>query len=309
MKIQNTNRLETIYKQSTLKSPYTEWLFLHRFWVFQAERIPLLVMFILIFAIMFAIVRSSHQTSISNLIIATCMGVLYLLQIRLSDEPKDFEHDSKYYPQRPVQRGLITLSELRNTNNIIIIMFFVLALLTRSWTVFLLTCFQQGYAVLTRKEFFIREWLRAHFLMYQFSHYIQLLILDWLVLSVLNVQPISKKIMYFIFVILLIAMVESTRTIGNTDDQNANDRYSNRLGINKALLGFICLVAVSSGYTIFLVQSLHAHNNPVVLIPSLIFVFYTVNQYRNKPAKKNEQLLQLAALLLLLSSATTLALN
>lgn len=307
MKEKKTNRLETIYKQSILKPPYIGRSFLYRWWIFQSERIPLILLFILILVIMFAVARSSGHTTWLNLLTASLMGVLYMLQIRLSDEPKDFEHDNIYYPDRPVQRGLITLTELKHTNSFVILFFFILALSTRTMYIFILACIQQCYAYLTRNEFFMRDWLRAHFLTYQFLHYVQLLILNWLALSVLEIQPNQKKISYFVFIILLIAMAESTRTIGNTDNQNAHDRYSNRLGTRKALLGFLFLATTSATYTIFLTQSMH--NNIAWFIPilALTVILFLGARYYYQPSKRNEQLLQLGALVLLLSAAATLA--
>jgi 4-hydroxybenzoate polyprenyltransferase len=309
MKNKKNDRLEIIYKQSILKSPYTERSFLYRWWIFQLERIPIIVLFVLIFAIMFAIARSNGQILWSNLLIATFVGVLYLLQIRLSDEPKDFEHDNVYYPDRPVQRGLITLTELKHTNTLVVLLFFSLAVSTRSWMIFTLACIQQSYAFLTRNEFFLRDWLRAHFLTYQFLHYIQLFILDWLTLSILDIQPVHKKLGYFVFVLLLIAMAESTRTIGNKDNQNAHDRYSNRLGTTTALLVFLSLAGVSALYTIFLTQSFHDRNIWFLLALAIAIILFLAHQYWRKPTQRNEQLLQLGALVLLLSAAITLALS
>lgn len=312
MKIQKEDRLKTIYMQSVLKPPYTNWSFIHRFWVFQSERIPLFVMVVLAVFLTTAVAKASDNLIWTRTAIASLIAVLYLLQIRLSDEPKDYEHDNKYYPQRPVQRGVVTLRELLYLKNAVVVSFFIVAAvaaITVSWEILFLACLQQGYSFLTRKEFFVRDWLRAHFLLYQFSHYAQLLILDWLILTILNIQPISEKLMYFIFVILMISMVEGARTIGGIDRQKAKDRYSNRLGVNQALSWFVTLTAASVGYTIFLILRFNGSIHWTILIIAVIIVGSLIVKYRQNPKEKQAQLLQGGALLMLLGTTATLFLS
>ncbi len=40
---------------------------------------------------------------------------LFFLRLRLFDELKDYRHDLRYYPQRPVPRGLISLREVKKS--------------------------------------------------------------------------------------------------------------------------------------------------------------------------------------------------
>lgn len=306
MNRQEKDRLKVIYKQSVLKSPYTKWSFAHRFWVFQNERIPILVMTIVALSLTAAIAKANNNLDWPRIFIACFIVVLYFLQIRLADEPKDYEHDSKFYPQRPVQRGVITLKELSYLKNATIAGFFILAALTSSLEIFVVACFQQFYSYLTRKEFFVRDWLREHFITYQFSHYVQLLILDWLILTVLHIEPINEKLIYFIFVIIMMGMIEASRTIGGTDGHKAKDRYSYFLGVNQALLSFVSLTVVAAGYTIFLVQRLNGDVKWFILILGLLIVCWSVIKYKQKPTMKHAELMNGASLLMYLSSVATL---
>ena len=43
------------------------------------------------------------------LLVAFLTSLLFFLQLRIADEFKDFEEDSRYRPYRPVPRGLVTL--------------------------------------------------------------------------------------------------------------------------------------------------------------------------------------------------------
>ena len=47
-----------------------------------------------------------------GLVVAFVTCFLFFLQLRIADEFKDFEEDTRYRPYRPVPRGLVTLREL-----------------------------------------------------------------------------------------------------------------------------------------------------------------------------------------------------
>lgn len=303
-------RLEKIYKESKLKPPYSNQTYLRRFWTFQNERIPLVVMAVIALSLTAAVAKANNQFDWYLVIVASLMVVLYFLQIRLADEPKDFEHDNKYYPSRPVQRGVITLKELSHIKDGVIVSFLVLAALTGSWVVFALACIQQGYSYLTRKEFFIRDWLREHFLSYQFSHYVQLFILAWLILTVLAIGPLGDKLLYFAYVMLMIGMIESSRTIGGTDKREAEDRYSYRLGIGVALASFAIFILAVLGFTLFLLQHIQAdYSWSSLLIVGILIVGWTMIRYEHKPVTKNALLMNGASLVMFLCSALTLLLS
>ena len=310
MSTDEKHRLEKIYKESKLKPPYSTQSFMRRFWIFQNERIPLIVMAAIALSVTAAVARANNHFQWYRVIIASLMVVLYFLQIRLADEPKDFEHDNEFYPNRPVQRGVITLKELSRLKNGVVASFLVLAVLSGSWVVFVLACIQQVYSYLTRKEFFVRDWLRRHFLTYQFSHYVQLFILAWLILTVLSIQPISDKLVYFAYVMLMIGMIESSRTIGGTDKREAKDRYSYRLGIGVALASFAAFTLAVLGFTVFLIYRIQSDFNWLfLLIIGILAVGWTIIRYEHKPITKNAEFLNGASLVMYLCSALALLLS
>jgi hypothetical protein len=307
MGIGEKHRLQKIYRESKLKPPYDSWPFLRRFWKFQNERIPLIVMSIVALSITTAIAGSAGTIHWPSILIASGMVVLYFLQIRLADEPKDFEHDNQFYPDRPVQQGVVTLTELARLKNVVIASFLALALLTGSWQVCFLAIIQQGYAYLTRQEFFMRDWLRRHFLTYQFIHYVQLFILVWLILTVLSIEPFNEKCIYFVYTMLMIAMIESSRTIGGTDKQKAQDRYAYRLGIGVALAAFAVTTLAVLGYTVFLLHHIQAdYGWSLLLLIGLVVVGWTMIRYEHQPVMKNAELMNGASLIMFLCSALTL---
>lgn len=303
------NRIQRIYKQSKLKAPYDKWSFIHRFFIFQNERVPIMALFIVGLALSAAVAKISGSFSWNSVLIASTMSTLYFLQIRLADEPKDFEHDNKFHPNRPVQRGLITLKELALTKNISIITFLLLACLTGSIVVIVLAILQQLYSYLTRKEFFIRDWLRRHFFIYQYSHYAQLLILGWLTISILGIHGLQDQLLYFGYFLAMIAPIESSRTIGGSDEKQADDRYSYKLGVYGALASFLAITAIMVLYTIFLLQHTNQVFNPTLLIAGILLTGAASIRYLHEPLTKNALILNYSSLVLYLCAAGTLLLG
>ncbi len=101
------------------------------------------------------------------------MGAFVVLglffHLRVFDEHKDFEEDSKHYPHRVLQRGVITLRDLKILGGIAIATEITLSAFRGlpALTAVLITL---GFSVLMLKEFFVGSWLRRHFLLYATTH-------------------------------------------------------------------------------------------------------------------------------------------
>jgi 4-hydroxybenzoate polyprenyltransferase len=84
----------------------------NRWWIYQRERFPLMAHTPLIAAFSFsaicysALVRHTHTfPAVRSLVAGFGSSFLFFLQLRIADEFKDFEEDSRYRPYRPVPRG------------------------------------------------------------------------------------------------------------------------------------------------------------------------------------------------------------
>jgi len=86
----------------------------NKWWVYQKERFPFIAHGPLILAfsasaVCFSSLLREGTPSIQSLLAAFSSSFLFFLQLRIADEFKDFEEDSRYRPYRPVPRGLVTL--------------------------------------------------------------------------------------------------------------------------------------------------------------------------------------------------------
>lgn len=239
--------------------------FFKRFYEFQKERLQLEV---LIFTTS-AVVLSSVAVALPvgdkmlnywvEIIISFFTLLLFIFHIRVLDEHKDYYFDSRYHSDRPVQRGLISLRELLVLDIIGLIILLILNLFfsLRAF-VFLLITFV--YTLIAGNEFFMKNWIRKKFFLYNFLNLLQLLFLQFYLYSLINPNFSFKNpllTVHFIFVLVNIGLLEFARKLKPTDEESeARDTYSSRLGIKKAVLGYTFIYLIVYGLFLYLFVSL-----------------------------------------------------
>jgi 4-hydroxybenzoate polyprenyltransferase len=149
---------------------------MNRWIVYQRERFPLaghapLVAAFSASAVCFSSVLRGHiaPPPIATFVVAFMTSLLFFLQLRIADEFKDFEDDSRYRPYRPVPRGLVTLRELAWVGAGAAVIQLLLALALDPTIVWLLVIGWVYLALMTR-EFFVPRWLKRHPIVYMTSH-------------------------------------------------------------------------------------------------------------------------------------------
>src|SRR5215217_2153566 len=90
---------------------------MNRWWTYQRERFPVVAHGLLIAAFSFCAVSYSAvlrgaTPAWPSAVTAFVSCFLFFLQLRIADEFKDFDEDSRYRPYRAVPRGLVTLRQL-----------------------------------------------------------------------------------------------------------------------------------------------------------------------------------------------------
>ena len=104
--------------------------------------------------------------------------LLFFLQLRIADEFKDFDEDSRYRPYRAVPRGLVTLRELG-------VVFVVAAAVQLSvalfWNPLLVYVLLPAWCYLAAmsREFGARQWLKARPITYLWTHMLIMPIVDF----------------------------------------------------------------------------------------------------------------------------------
>lgn len=157
---------------------------MNKWWTYQRERFPVFAHGLLIAAFSFSAVgfstllRGGPHPAVSSVVVAFINSFLAFLQLRIADEFKDFEEDSRFRPYRPVPRGLITLRDLGWLGTLTALLQLTLALalnprllpfLALTWT----------YLALMSREFFARDWLKNRPIIYLLSHMLIMPLIDF----------------------------------------------------------------------------------------------------------------------------------
>lgn len=157
---------------------------MNRWAVYQRERFPLaahgpLVAAFSASAVCFSSLVRGRFTwpAVSALTVAFLTSLLFFLQLRIADEFKDYEDDSRFRPYRPVPRGLVTLKELALVGGAAATAQLAMALWLQPSIVWLLAI-AWVYLVLMTREFFAPRWLKAHPVAYMTSHMMILPLVD-----------------------------------------------------------------------------------------------------------------------------------
>jgi 4-hydroxybenzoate polyprenyltransferase len=157
----------------------------NRWWTYQKERFPVFGHGPVIAAFSFSAVCFSAllrgQVELPDwrtLLVAFVTAFLFFFQLRIADEFKDFEEDSRYRPYRAVPRGLVTLRELAFVGIAAGLIQLGLALWLEPRLLGLLSI-AWLYLALMSKEFFVGEWLKKQHVLYMASHMIIVPIVDF----------------------------------------------------------------------------------------------------------------------------------
>ncbi|HEY7798924.1 MAG TPA: UbiA family prenyltransferase [Hyphomonadaceae bacterium] len=156
--------------------------FAARLWQYQAERFPLVKHGPLIAAFgasavcLSALLRGGTPDLVAMLV-AVLVLFGFFFQLRVADEHKDHEEDTKYRPERPVPRGLVTLGELR-TVAIVIGVFQLAVTAFVGWALVGILFLVWAWMAVMSKEFFVPAWLKKRPVIYMVSHMMVMPLID-----------------------------------------------------------------------------------------------------------------------------------
>ena len=155
-----------------------------RWWIYQRERFPVFAHGPLVLAFSASAVGFSamlrgqnHFSSLASYLVAFITCLLFFFELRIADEFKDFEEDSRYRPYRPVPRGLVKLRELGWVWVGAGVIQLSLALWLAPW-LSLVLLMAWVYLALMSVEFFARDWLKARPVTYLWTHMLIMPLVD-----------------------------------------------------------------------------------------------------------------------------------
>jgi hypothetical protein len=156
---------------------------LARWWTYQRERFPLAAHAPLVACFSFcaisysALLRGATAPAATAFAIAFLSSLFSFLHLRIADEFKDFEEDSRHRPYRPVPRGLIKLRELARVWIATAALQIILACLL-DWRLLGVLAITWTWLALMSREFFVRAWLKARPVTYLWTHMLIMPLID-----------------------------------------------------------------------------------------------------------------------------------
>ena len=237
----------------------------NRWWVYQRERFPVFAHGALIAAFSLSAVGYSAALRgpgaaprAASAVVAFVTSFLCFLQLRIADEFKDNEEDTRYRPYRPVPRGLVTLRELGWLGAATAAVQLALALwLEPRLAVLLLGVW--AYLGLMSVEFFARDWLKARPFTYMWTHMAIMPLVDlyatacdWFVAGGGMQWRPPRGLLWFLLVSLFNGFViEIGRKIrAPGDEEEGVDTYSRVWGRGRAVAAWLAAMLAAAGFAV-----------------------------------------------------------
>lgn len=274
------------------------------------ERFPLVPIFIFVFLLTAGhghFLASWFETAFSwqepKLWITMGTVFLFMLQLRMADEIKDFGKDSKAYPERILSRGIIKLGLVRGIlYTTIAIELLVSALMGTDHLIMMVAL--QIWANLMAQEFFCKDFLDPKVTLNLVLH--QLILVPLAIYSALpfisldHLKNTSGLFSALLFLTLLYTVYEMARKTWSPDRENENaDSYTRFWGINGALLVQSVLAIV----ILVLMETMPMNFSPIYRILAYTFsgiYLLTLILFKVKTTRKMSKLVETGGSIFLL---------
>lgn len=277
-----------------------------KWWIYQRERFPVFQHAPLVLVFSFSglcyssLLRGVRSwPSLEALLTAFLIALFFFLQLRIADEFKDFEEDSRYRPYRPVPRGLIALRELGWLFVILGALQLVLTWLLYPPLVWLLAV-AWTYLAAMSKEFFVRKWLVDRPIVYLVTHMGIMPLIDLFITScdwrVAGLSWPSSGIYWFLIVSFFNGvLIEFGRKVRAPEDEEEGVRtYSVLWGRKSAAFAWLGAVLFNAIGAMLAADNI-GFLRPAIVILSLLFagaawiVFDYLRAPRAQSAKRIER--------------------
>lgn len=231
-------------------------IFYNRWYLFIQERFPILkhlLLIVFLFAANAFVIQSTtfEKLSLKSLSICFIVILFTFFRLRIFDEIKDYENDKVVYPDRPLARNLIKVSEAKKVAFILLIIELIL-----SWIIGMSSLigmlFVSIYSILMYKEFFIASWLRPKLATYAISHtFVSSLISLFIFSAITNQYFWNSPRNYLLFALanwMIFNVFEFGRKTFSKDEEKTDiSSYSKSFGswkaaINVVFMAFIAII-------------------------------------------------------------------
>lgn len=270
------------------------------------ERFPIINM--ALFAILFFTVRSiasffnttDQEKEVWWLVLGVFAVISFFFRLRVFDEIKDFDIDSKNHPHRVLQTGRVNKKQL-------IVISIMGTLIEIAWSLVsgfpVVICWgvAVGYSLLMRYEFFMGKFLNKYLLLYAFSH---MLVMPLIILWVYSAFHPQLEVLIPCYILGGLSLFsgfsfEIARKLRSPKAEKPGvDSYSKSLGYIGAIILLLLVLLIGVLIQIYLLFQINSRSWAYFLIGA-IFIFalllYLKNLYRpsEKYLRKAEKIVSL----------------
>jgi 4-hydroxybenzoate polyprenyltransferase len=226
----------------------------------------------------------------------------FFLMLRVFDEHKDFEADAIAHPRRVLQRGLITLRDLRWLGLRAFVIQLVISVtmdrglgpVTMWWAAAL------GWSLLMAREFFVRDWLRRHIVVYALTHMLVMPLVAMWVASMGAPRASGSPVVWAFAALSMLAGLgfEIARKMRAPEQEHPMaDSYTQSLGVTRAsallVVVTVATVAAAVGLTVLVTQRIGIVGI-IALVATLAFAVAAVSRFRDAPTPASANRSELA---------------
>lgn len=257
---------------------------MHNWREYLTSRFPLVPLFLFCLFTVVGIFSYIQMSLFSwHVFVLSLMYLQFLFHLRILDEYKDFEYDTSFHTNRPVQKGSITLKQLKIlgvTNAMVMIFFSILISHQANFFLFLTAVM---YTFLMYNEFFIKDFYHKTVLGYLVLHEVVFIPLFLFFFSgALNIwwypQNVSD-LSAFVYVIMPIIIVEIGRKMKHRTTAKGkltDDTYLYMWGERTTLIVFSTLI-LCTGILSRFIQSYNMNATTSLFLASVILYIITFN--------------------------------
>ena len=217
----------------------------------------------------------------------------YLFHNRVADDKRDFEFDMEYYPDRDLQKGIISITFLERASFLMIGLMIIISVLMGQLSIifFLPLLF---YTILAKKDFFFTDDFKIKYLFtYNIINMLQILLLQiFIYVSILDDLILDNILLFHIILVFILSIqVEITRkTKPNTS--KGNELYSDRLGMKGAIMLWMFLGVGSMVISSTICVLLGINVKDILFYEAIIFTicFISGSKYLKNPTSFSENI-------------------
>ena len=243
------------------------------------ERFQIIPLSILVASDILVIYRITYNQNILiwKYVIYFMFVILYLFHNRLADDRRDYDFDIKFYPNRAVQKGLISLKQINNLSYIAI---FLMVIIAGSFSFLSLAIFTLLilYTLVAKKDFFLPKYFKEkHLFVYNFLNMLQILSLQiFIYVTIINSLDFTHFIYsHILFVFILSIQVEISRKI-KPELSLANDLYSDRMGMGRSIILWVVFGIFSIINSAYLAYIIGIQLNTILFLEFIMLILFFI---------------------------------